>query len=464
MNNTSTTDLNIIFENQRRFFTSGKTRSVKFRIRQLNQLAKMLLENRRDFLHALKKDLSRHEFETTFGEIEMALQEIRYVKRNLRKWMHPEFVPTAPMHLPGKSFIVKEPYGITLIIAPWNYPVLLLLAPLVGAIAAGNCSVLKPSQTSKNTSALIAQLFLRYFEQDYISVVETNEQQKKELLSLPFDYIFYTGSTYIGKVIMEAAAKNLTPVTLELGGKSPCVVERETSLMRTARRICFGKFFNAGQTCIAPDYVLVQEDARDELIDNIQKVIRKFYGDNPSASSDFARMISEKHFDKITELMKYGKIVSGGITDREKKYISPTVLVDVDPDSPLMKEEIFGPLLPVLTYKTIDQAILFINERPKPLALYLFTRNRSVHRKFIRETSSGGLLINDTLSHFTNGVLPFGGVGPSGMGNYHGKKTFSTFTHEKSVMKKSLSPDWSLRYPPYKKPGKLLRFFIRLMS
>jgi aldehyde dehydrogenase (NAD+) len=453
-----------LIKNQRDYFNSGQTRNTSFRQKQLRQLSKMLREHRNDFLLALKKDLSRHDFESCFAEIELVLQEIRFTSENLQNWVRPEYVQTPPLHQPGKSFIIKEPYGVVLIIAPWNYPLQLLLGPLVGSIAAGNCSILKPSEISQHTSSLLSRTIPRYFEPSFISVIEGGIAETQELLKTPFDYIFYTGSTAVGKVIMESAAKNLTPVTLELGGKSPCIVDKSNSLKRTAGRICFGKFFNAGQTCIAPDYVLVKEEYYEKLIQELQEIINKRYGPDPSKSNSYARIINEKHYQRLVDLMKDGKIVAGGIVKAESKYISPTIILEPNLSSPLMQEEIFGPILPIIPYKEIDDAITFINSRPKPLALYLFTKNKSVRKKIITQTSSGGICINDTLSHITTSGLPFGGVGFSGMGSYHGEKTFNTFTHEKSVMKKSLFPDPSLRYPPYLKPGKFIRFIIRLIS
>lgn len=451
-------------ELQREFFRGGNTRSLAFRLKQLKALGRMLTENRNDIMMALKKDLGRHDFESYFGEIDMVRQEVAYTMENLATWMRDERVQTPPLHQPGKSMIVKEPYGMTVILAPWNYPFQMAVAPLVGAIAGGNCCIVKPSEISANTSALIARLIAEYFDPRHVTTMEGGVAETKLLMEQPFDYIFFTGSTKFGRKVMESAARHLTPVTLELGGKSPCIVDRGVSLKRTARRICFGKFFNAGQTCVAPDYVLVHEDDRDSLIAQMQEVIHEWYGDDARTSTSYARIINAPHYQRLLNLLKGGRIASGGIVDEETNYISPTILTDVDLHSELMQEEIFGPLLPVLTYKSLDEAIDFINARPKPLALYLFTRKKKNWKKVVRSTSSGGVCVNDTLSHLTTTGLPFGGVGASGMGSYHGKKTFDTFTHEKSVMKKSTFPDPSFRYPPYRKPSAIMRYLTKLLN
>lgn len=456
--------MDAVLNSQRDFFRRGETRSLAFRTKQLKTLARMLKEHREEIQMALKKDLGRHDFESYFGEIDIVRQEIAYTLENLSLWMRDVRVETPPLHQPGKSFIVREPYGMTLILAPWNYPFQLAIAPLIGAIAGGNCCVVKPSEISANTSALLARLIGRYFEPCHVAVIEGGVHETRKLLEQPFDYIFFTGSTKFGRKVMEAAAQHLTPVTLELGGKSPCIVDRGVSLKRVARRICFGKFFNAGQTCVAPDYVLVHEDDRAALIAALQEVIHDWYGDDARQSTSYARIINEPHYERLLNLMSGGKIVSGGIVDAPSRFISPTLITDADPRSELMQEEIFGPLLPLMTYRNLEEVIGFINERPKPLALYLFTRRRKVREQLIRRTSSGGVCINDTLSHLTTSGLPFGGVGASGMGRYHGKSTFDTFTHEKSVMKKSVFPDPSFRYPPYRKPSAFMRFLTRLLN
>ncbi len=453
-----------ILAEQRAFFDSGATRNLRFRKQALKQILVLLSENREAIQGALKKDLGRHEFESYFGEIDIVRQETEFMLRNLNIWMRPEKVPTPLMHQPGQSLILKDPYGEVLILAPWNYPFQLAMAPLVGAIAAGNCVIVKPSEISKHTSALLADLIGKYFDPRHVAVIEGGVSETHALLDQAFDYIFFTGSTTVGRKVMEAAAQHLTPLTLELGGKSPCIVDRNVSLKRTARRICFGKFFNAGQTCVAPDYVMVHEDDRDTLIACMQETIRKWFGDDIRESESYARIINATHYQRLLGLMADGHIVAGGIVDESTHYISPTLLVDVDPASPLMQEEIFGPLLPILTYHQPEEIITFINGRPKPLALYVFTRKKAFWKGLVAKTSSGGVCVNDTLSHLTTTGLPFGGVGPSGMGSYHGKKTFDTFTHEKSVMKKAFFPDPDFRYPPYIKPSKIMRWLVKLIS
>lgn len=453
-----------LLEGQRAFFSSGATRNLRFRKQALRQLLRLLAENREAIQLALKKDLGRHDFESYFGEIDIVRQETEYTLANLSVWVQPEKVPTPMLHQPGHSQIVKEPYGVVLILAPWNYPFQLAIAPVIGAIAGGNCAVVKPSEISQHTSALLAELIGKYFDPRHVAVMEGGVTETRSLLEQPFDYIFFTGSTKFGRKVMEAAAQHLTPVTLELGGKSPAVVDRGVSLKRAARRICFGKFFNAGQTCVAPDYVLVHADDRDKLVGHMQEIIRRWFGDDARESESYARIINAAHYQRLLGLMPGGRIVSGGIVDENTNYISPTLLVDVDTSSPLMQEEIFGPLLPVLTYQQHEEIIDFINGRPKPLALYIFTRKKSFWKRLVAQTSSGGVCVNDTLSHLTTSGLPFGGVGASGMGSYHGKKTFDTFTHEKSVMKKSTFPDPDFRYPPYVKPSGIMRWFVKLIG
>jgi acyl-CoA reductase-like NAD-dependent aldehyde dehydrogenase len=460
----NTTAITAAFENQRACYNQGLTRSAGFRKKQLRAMLRMLSEKRDDLLAALRSDLGRHDFESYFGEIDMIRMEAAHCLENLELWMRPVKVQTPPLHQPGNSRIIKEPYGNVLVIAPWNYPVQLALAPAVGALAAGNCCIIKPSELAPHTSALLERLVAEYFDPSVLTVLSGGVEETTALLKLPFDYIFYTGSTRVGRIIMEAAAKNLCPVTLELGGKSPCIVDRHVSMKRVARRICFGKFFNAGQTCVAPDYVMVHEDDRDQLIAHMQEVIRKWYGDDPKDAESYARIITDQHFNRLAGLMKGGTIASGGVLDASQRYISPTLITSPDPDSELMKEEIFGPLLPILTYKNIEEVSAFINGRPKPLALYLFTRRSRIRKYIVINTSAGGVCINDTLSHLTTSGLPFGGVGESGMGAYHGKKSFDTFTHEKSVMKKSTFPDPSFRYPPYPKPNALMRLLTKILN
>ncbi|MFA7107165.1 MAG: aldehyde dehydrogenase family protein, partial [Candidatus Izemoplasmatales bacterium] len=367
-------------------------------------------------------------------------------------------------HKPGYSFIKPEPLGVSLIISPWNYPFQLLMAPLAANIAAGNCAFLKPSEISPNTSAILANLIPQYFNPDYIAIIEGGVAETTELLKLKFDHIFYTGSSQVGKIVMAAAAQNLCPVTLELGGKSPCVIDENVPLKQTARKIAWGKFLNAGQTCIAPDYILVHESIKKSFVEVLQTTITEFYGENPQNSSHYARIINQKHWQRLISYLKNAKIIFGGDSSEEHLFIAPTIVENPDLSSPLMMEEIFGPILPIITYTEIEEVAKFINDRPKPLAMYVFSKNKKNINYLISRTSSGGMCINDTLSHITSSELPFGGVGESGMGNYHGKAGFDTFSHYKSIMKKSFLLDFSMKYPPYMKLSPLMKKVIKWIS
>jgi acyl-CoA reductase-like NAD-dependent aldehyde dehydrogenase len=363
--------------------------------------------------------------------------------------MKPRRVSAPVAVQPAKARIVPEPLGVVLIIAPWNYPFQLSIGPLIGAIAAGNCAILKPSEVASATSRVLAELVPKYLDRDCIAVVEGGVPETTALLAQELDHIFYTGNGAVGRIVMEAAAKHLTPVTLELGGKSPCIVDRDVDLTTAARRITWGKFFNAGQTCVAPDYLLVHESIKKPLLDKIASMIREFFGDDPQKSADFGRIINARHHKRLTALLDSGTAFVGAKTDADDRYIAPTVLTDVSPDSPAMADEIFGPILPVISVSSLDEAIEFVNERPKPLALYVFSNDRDRTRRVVERTSSGGACVNDVLTHLLPHELPFGGVGPSGMGAYHGKASFDTFTHMKSVLEKPFYMDPPLRYPPY---------------
>jgi aldehyde dehydrogenase (NAD+) len=357
--------------------------------------------------------------------------------------------------------VIRDPLGVVLIIAPWNYPVGLLLAPLVGAIAAGNCVVLKPSEVTAHTSAVLARWVPEYLDPRAIALVEGGVEETTELLSQRFDHVFYTGNGQVGRIVMEAAAKNLTPVTLELGGKSPCIVHEDANLETAARRIAWGKFVNAGQTCIAPDYVLVHESQEEALVEALERSVRDFYGDDPKATPDYARIVNHRHHERLSTLMKDGKPAFGGKLDAEQRYVAPTALRDVSPDSRIMQEEIFGPILPILSVKSIDEAIDFVNEREKPLALYLFTSSSAIEDEVLARTSSGGACVNGTLLHIMDPKMPFGGVGPSGTGAYHGRHTFETFSHRKSVLTRGTRFDPKIMYPPYgERLTKLMQRFM----
>jgi len=431
-------------------FEAGHTRPVAWRLAQLERLKAMIQENGDRLLGALQADLGKPLIEAWTTDLAMVSSEVALVKKGLAKWMKPEKVTTPANVQPGSSKIVREPLGVVLVIAPWNYPVQLLLLPVIGAIAAGNAVVMKPSEVSSHTSALLGELVPKYLDPEAVQIIEGGVEETSELLAQRFDHIFYTGNGTVARIVMEAAAKHLTPVVLELGGKSPVIVDASADLDVTARRIAWGKFLNAGQTCIAPDYVLVHRSKEDELVEKIGAAVRKFYGKDPKASPDLGRIVNERHHRRLAVLLKDGEAAIGGEADEATRYIAPTVLRNVAPDSTVMSEEIFGPILPVLPVDDVGEAIRFVNERDKPLALYLFTTNPQVEQRVTEETSAGGMCVNGTIWQVANVHLPFGGVGPSGMGAYHGRASFETFSHRKGVVKKSLKLDPSMMYPPYK--------------
>ncbi|MFB2838705.1 aldehyde dehydrogenase [Floridanema evergladense] len=448
-----------ILQQQRQFFSTGKTKDIAFRLTQLKNLKQAILDNKDEIIDALKADFNKPIFESYLTEIGV-IKEIDYAIKNLKNWSKPKKVATPLEQLPGSAFIYPEPLGVVLIISPWNYPFYLVISPLVGAIAAGNCVIIKPSEISHHTSGVIAKIMQKTFQSDYISVVEGGVEASQQLLQQKFDHIFFTGGTAIGKIVMEAAAKNLTPVTLELGGKSPCIIDSDINIETTARRIVWGKFLNAGQTCIAPDYLLVNQTIKKPLVDSIKNCLEEFYGDDPEKSPDFGRIINQKQFNRLVELLKSGEIIVGGKTNSETRYIAPTLIDKVSLDTPIMQEEIFGPILPVLEYEKLEEAIAIVNNQPKPLALYFFSKNQEYQQKILQTTSSGGVCINDTVMQIAVTELPFGGVGNSGIGSYHGKASFDTFSHRKSVLKKSFLLDFKIRYAPYLGKLDLLKKFI----
>ncbi len=432
---------------QREFFRTGQPKNWDFRLEQLATLKRYILEYQADILAAVKADLGRSEFEGYF-EIS-SLSEINLAIKQLKSWAKPQSVKTPIEQFPSTAYIQPEPLGVALIIAPWNYPFQLTISPLVGAIAAGNCAIVKPSELAPHTSAVIAKIIRQAFEPNYVAVVEGGIETNQQLLAEKFDHIFFTGGTAIGRIVMAAAAKHLTPVTLELGGKSPCIVDADVNLEVAAKRIAWGKFLNAGQTCIAPDYVLADRRIKSELIDLIQQQLQTFYGDNPIQSPDFCRIISPRHFDRLASFLDNGTVAIGGQTDAAARYIAPTVLDNITWDDAVMQDEIFGPILPVLAYDQLDQAIAQVNDRPKPLALYFFSNDTAKQNRVLAETSSGGACMNDTIMHIALAALPFGGVGESGMGAYHGKASFDRFSHYKSVLRRGLWLDLAWRYAPY---------------
>ena len=437
---------------KRKYFDSGNTRPYDFRIEQLKKLKGAIKKYEKDIIQALALDLNKPQFESYTAEIGVVYKEIDIAIKNLKNWMKPKKVPT-PIYLQGaKSYVYPEPKGVVLIISPWNYPFQLALSPLVGAMAAGNCIVLKPSNQSKETEKILDKIIDETFPRDYISVVKGPGSKVVPPLieKYRFDHIFFTGSVLVGKKILELAAKHISPVTLELGGKSPVIVHEDGDIELAAKRITWAKFYNCGQTCVAPDYLLVHESRKEILIERIKSYINKYYGENPIESPNLGRIINENRFDRLVSLLEDGNIILGGDYNREEKYISPTLVEDIRVDHPLMKEEIFGPILPILSYRDISEVIDIVNKNPYPLALYLFTKDKGIESYIIENIQFGGGCINHLITHVANPHLPFGGIGFSGMGRYHSKYSFDTFSHEKSILKSTSKLDANILYPPYK--------------
>lgn len=446
-----------IVQKQREFFASGHTLNLAFRMERLQELQQAILQHEQDLLDAMYADFRKPQVEAYATEIGFIELELKLVLKNLSSWAKPQRVKESLLNFPSRSYIHSDPYGITLIIAPWNYPFQLLLAPLIGAMAAGNCAIVKPSELTPNTSAVVARLLRAHFDEAYVAAVEGGVSTTQHLLQQRFDFIFFTGSTKVGKIVMRAAAEHLTPVTLELGGKSPAIVTEDADLGLAARRIAWGKFMNAGQTCIAPDYLLVQESIKEDLIELIIQYIEQFYGQDPQQSPDFARIINDAHFNRLSRYLKDGLVRTGGVTDAPTRYIAPTLLDKVTWQHPVMQEEIFGPILPVLTFGQLDDAIATVKRHEKPLALYLFTSDDEKKEQVLAHTFFGGGCVNDTISHVANPYLPFGGVGHSGMGSYHGKSSFDLFSQQKSVLHRGTWLDLPMRYPPYTNRLQFLR-------
>lgn len=445
---------------QHAFFNSNKTKEVSFRINRLKQLKAILKQREQDFIKAIKKDFQKPPLESYGTEIGFLYSEIDHILRHIKQWNKPERVWGSLINFPSRSYIYRQPYGVSLVIGAWNYPLLLSLSPALGSIAAGNCTIIKPSEISAHTSSLLAEVINSNFDRGYLKVIEGAAETTQQLLSEPLDYIFFTGSTRVGKIIMQEAAKQLTPVTLELGGKSPAIVHSDADIKTAAKRITWGKFLNAGQTCVAPDYIYVHKDLKKPLLKHLVQEITAFYGPDPRESSDFARIINNKHFNRLKGYLDNGTIVAGGQTDEQNLYIAPTILDEVEWDDDVMQEEIFGPILPVITFEELSVAINDIRSRPTPLSLYLFTDNKDIEEKIIKELPFGGGCINDTIAHLGNLNLPFGGLGQSGFGNYHGKSSFDIFTHKKSIMKKPTWLDNPMRYAPYSGKLKWLKKII----
>ncbi|BAZ30055.1 aldehyde dehydrogenase [Cylindrospermum sp. NIES-4074] len=457
------TELSIsdVVSQQRAYFSTGETKKINFRLEKLRTIQQVIIENEQAIIQALQADLHKPELEAVTSEIILMLNEIAHTIKHLKTWAKPKKAGVPLYLFPASSRILPEPLGVVLIIGAWNYPFQLIILPLLGAIAAGNCAILKPSEIATHTSRFLSEIIPKYFEPTYIAVVEGGVETNQKLLAEKFDHIFFTGSPSVGKIVMAAAAKHLTSVTLELGGKNPCIVDADIHLEHAAKRIIWGKFINAGQTCIAPDYLLVDKQIKDKLLSSFGKHLKQFYGDHPETSPDYARIITQKHFDRLSNFLKNGKILIGGETNQTELYIAPTLIDGVSLADPVMQEEIFGPILPIIEYNDITEAIALINSQPKPLALYFFSQNKNLQQRVLQETSSGGVCINETVLQFNVASLPFGGVGNSGIGSYHGKASFDTFSHYKSVLQNSFWLDIKLRYPPYKGKLSLLRQIMK---
>lgn len=452
-------EIELIFSEQKKFFELGKSKNIDFRINELKKLKKIIQKNEEEILQALKKDLGKSNFEAYATEVGIIYDEINLHIKNIRKWAKREKRSSPIVHYPSKSYVYKEPYGVTLIIGPFNYPFQLVLAPLIGAISAGNTAIIKPSENTINTAKLLEKIINNNFDKGYISVVDPlgGKEVVSYLLDFPFDYIFFTGSVRVGKIVMEKAAKNLTPVTLELGGKSPCIVDSDADINLSAKRIVWGKFLNAGQTCVAPDYLFIHKNIKDKFLKALVKEIKNQFGENIKKSPDYPRIVNTISLDRFSNYLKDGEIYFGGEIDKETLYMEPTILTNVKLESLVMTDEIFGPILPVIEFNDLNEIISIINKREKPLALYYFSDSNKKIEYVIERTSAGGVTINDTIIHVANGNLPFGGVGPSGLGKYHGKDSFNTFTHTKSVMKRGTFIEFKIRFAPYNDRIKLLR-------
>jgi aldehyde dehydrogenase (NAD+) len=454
---------NPLLQQMHSYFETGETRSYEFRKAQLLLLKKTVIKYEEDIYTALYTDLKKSREEAYASELGLLIAEINTTLKNLKEWMRPKSVGTDFVNLPSSSKIYRDPLGVVLIISPWNYPLQLLLIPLVGAIAGGNCVMLKPSEFASATANVLERIIREIYEPEYIHIIQGDGAAiiPSMMNAFRFDHVFYTGSIPVGKIIYQLAAKDLVPVTLELGGKSPAIVERDADLNVAARRIALGKFINAGQTCIAPDYLLVHESIKDKFLGKLKETISSFYGEDKMASEEYGKIINEKRFDKLLSYLSEGKIIVGGENDKSKLFIAPTVLENVSVDSSVMKDEIFGPILPVLYFNSHEEALKIIQHNANPLAFYLFTSNAAKEKEWIESIPFGGGCINNTTWHFTNHHIPFGGIGNSGIGAYHGKNTFDTFTHAKPVMKTPTWFDPNIKYPPFKGKLKIFKWVIR---
>jgi aldehyde dehydrogenase (NAD+) len=441
-------EIRLILENQANFFSSGKTMDIQYRLENLKKLKSLILEHEKEIVDALWKDFRKPEFEVIATETRFVIKELNLAIRKLKSWTKPGRVRTPILHFPAHSYIIPQPYGQVLVLSPWNFPFQLAFLPMIGALAAGNCVVVKVSRQVPAVMSVMEKI-LNNLPKELVVLMNGDHSVSEYLLNYRFDYIFFTGSCKVGKYVMQKASANLTPVSLELGGKNPCVVAEDANLEFAVKRIAWGKFLNAGQTCISPDYLIVQKKIKDKFIVLLKKEINTFYEGKSYESNSFARIINSKNVARLSELIKGGNIIEGGITNKEDRYISPTVVTDILPDDPLMKEEIFGPVLPLLDFEDFDEVFQIINRNPKPLASYIFTNDKKLIRKFLNKTQSGSVGINDTVTQIASPYLPYGGVGCSGLGRYHGKASFETFSNMRSVLVKSNLLDIPARYPPY---------------
>jgi aldehyde dehydrogenase (NAD+) len=454
-------EIGLIIDAQRKFFATGKTFDIKYRIEILKKLRSLIVSHEQDIVDALWKDFHKPEFEAIGTESRFVIKELNLAIRKLRRWSRPRRVYTPIVHFLSHSFVAPQPYGQILVLSPWNFPFQLAFMPLVGAIAAGNCVILKVSRQAPNIITVMEKI-LNHFPPELVAMTNGDHSISQYLLEQNFDYIFFTGSCRVGKYVMQKAAENLTPVSLELGGKNPCVVAADARLDFAAKRIAWGKFLNCGQTCVSPDYLLIDKKVKDRFLELISSEVKSFYGDDPGKSDHFARVISSENVQRLSELMKCGQIVTGGIADVESRYISPTIIKDVKPGDPIMQEEIFGPVLPVIDFDEFEEVYGIIEQNPKPLSTYIFTRNNKLIREFMRRTRSGNAAVNETVLQIASPYLPYGGVGRSGMGRYHGKSSFDTFSNLRSVLVKSNLFDIPVRYPPYSRlKAKIVSLLMR---
>lgn len=447
-----------LMQEQKLFFDQKRTGDVAIRKTFLNRLKEEILQQETAICDALYKDLKKSEFEAKASETQFVLAELSKAIKKIKKWARADWVFPSLANFPSVDYIYKEPYGQVLIIAPWNYPFQLAIAPLIGAVAAGNAAIVKPSELTPQTSAILNKIISKVFPENYVKVVEGDAGVSKALLREKWDYIFFTGSTNVGKIVYRSAAEHLTPVTLELGGKNPCIIDETAQLPLAAKRICWGKFLNCGQTCIAPDYIMVHKSIKDQFITELKKVIRKAYGDKVQISADYPRIVNQNHFERLLKLIENEQIIFGGETDASDLYIAPTLIDEPSLGSAVMKGEIFGPLLPVIGYDNLDEIETVLANYEKPLSMYIFSGNLKEAKRFMNKFSFGGGAINDTVVHIINKNLPFGGVGNSGIGSYHGKKSFDVFSHHKPVVRRANWLDLPLRYPPYKSKMNLVNY------